>query len=297
MSITLTAGHARAVLYPHRGGLLSELSLAGNGSTRRKILWLPDDFSLTGNSWPGGGAPLLFPFAGRVFHQGKPFVYTYRDQVFSMPLHGFAYTMPWHIVATGSDYTLLQLEATAQTRAVYPFEFALQARYSLVPRRLTLDVQVQHRGPEASPMPVAIGWHPYFCTTFCTTNFQAVPELHTSARQEISVLKHGAAGQAQPIGAQRNGPISQPGLANLILAELAEPKAKLVDAAGRDGIVISWQPHELCRYLVLWSRDPLVFFCVEPWMGLPDAVHNGQGVVWLEAGQSLKLSFAVSTEV
>ena len=28
------------------------------------------------------------------------------------------------------------------------------------------------------------------------------------------------------------------------------------------------------------------FFCVEPWLGLPDAIHNGMGLRWLEAGET-----------
>ena len=35
-----------------------------------------------------------------------------------------------------------------------------------------------------------------------------------------------------------------------------------------------------------WSeRDDSDFYCVEPWLGLPDAIHNGQGLRWLEPGQ------------
>jgi galactose mutarotase-like enzyme len=28
------------------------------------------------------------------------------------------------------------------------------------------------------------------------------------------------------------------------------------------------------------------FYCVEPGLGLPDAIHNGMGLRWLEPGQT-----------
>lgn len=290
MSVLLTAGAARAVLLPSRGGLLSELELARKDGSQQKILWLPSDFAPEGDSWPGGGAPLLFPFAGRVFHQEQPFRYALQEQVFAMPLHGFAHNMAWQILASGPSHALLQLEATAKTRIAYPYDFVLRAHYQLTPQQLNLAIEVQHLGQHQQPMPVALGWHPYFCVAATGS----VPHLKTYARQEIPVLSNGAAGQVQSLDAKRNGPITQPGLANLILAELGEAQASLIDPISDDSISITWSPKELCRYLVLWSRDPATFFCVEPWMGLPDAVNNGQGVVWLDAGKSLSLRLAIT---
>ncbi|HEV3105187.1 MAG TPA: aldose epimerase, partial [Trinickia sp.] len=36
-----------------------------------------------------------------------------------------------------------------------------------------------------------------------------------------------------------------------------------------------------------WTEaDVSDFYCVEPWLGLPDAIHNGFGLRWLAPGQS-----------
>jgi galactose mutarotase-like enzyme len=63
---------SRATVLPQRGGLVSSLYL---GSAGRDLLWLPQNFDETASSWPGGGLPLLFPFAGRVWHQGELYRY------------------------------------------------------------------------------------------------------------------------------------------------------------------------------------------------------------------------------
>jgi aldose 1-epimerase len=36
-----------------------------------------------------------------------------------------------------------------------------------------------------------------------------------------------------------------------------------------------------------WTEGPdSDFYCVEPWLGLPDAIHHGQGLRWLQPGQT-----------
>ncbi|HEY4298912.1 MAG TPA: aldose epimerase, partial [Paraburkholderia sp.] len=38
------------------------------------------------------------------------------------------------------------------------------------------------------------------------------------------------------------------------------------------------------------------FYCVEPWLGLPDAIHNGMGLRWLEPGQTETAALRISVE-
>jgi galactose mutarotase-like enzyme len=293
MMLQLEADGATATLYPERGGLLAALALrAPRGGPARPLLWLPPDFSLGESGWPGGGAPLMFPFAGRVFHNGHPFQYALGGNVLNMPLHGFAYAMPWLASDVRPDSACLSLSAAASSRELFPFDFHIVARYQLAPSQLSVDVTVTHVGPSAQPMPVALGLHPYFTTD----GEAATPKLATSAAEEIQVLSSGAAGTASPLLPGRSGPITQAGLSNLILTRHAVPEAQLVFPSRGEALRIGWQPAERCRYVVLWSREPQRFFCVEPWMGLPDAVSNGAGVEWLPAGASLAVRFTVGLE-
>jgi len=47
------------------------------------------------------------------------------------------------------------------------------------------------------------------------------------------------------------------------------------------------------RYKILWAKPDLGFFCVEPWMALPDAVHHGDGCAFMKPTQSLILGFSI----
>ncbi|RWA55961.1 hypothetical protein AU476_05090 [Cupriavidus sp. UYMSc13B] len=45
----------------------------------------------------------------------------------------------------------------------------------------------------------------------------------------------------------------------------------------------SWPWHAVTTWTEAETSD---FYCVEPWVGLPDAIHHGQGLRWIEPGQS-----------
>ncbi|KAI3598567.1 Galactose mutarotase [Cupriavidus necator H850] len=37
--------------------------------------------------------------------------------------------------------------------------------------------------------------------------------------------------------------------------------------------------------MTTWSESATSdFYCVEPWVGLPDAIHHGQGLRWINQG-------------
>src|SRR5690242_3062358 len=100
-AIQLHAGVASATILPARGALVTDLKLAAKrqaSGRARAVLWMPSDFNADESGWPGGGLPLCFPFAGRVFHEGRPFEYEIGGAVRPMAIHGFAYGMPWSVV-------------------------------------------------------------------------------------------------------------------------------------------------------------------------------------------------------
>jgi galactose mutarotase-like enzyme len=56
------------------------------------------------------------------------------------------------------------------------------------------------------------------------------------------------------------------------------------------------RPNSVPWYAVTtWTEKPESdFFCVEPWLGLPDAIHNGLGLRWLEAGDTETASLRIT---
>lgn len=295
---TLTLRHrpvAEATLLPDRGGLLARLKLADGDGRPVELLWLPPAFHGNESGWPGGGAPICFPFAGRVFHEGQPFLYTLPTAsptaTWRMPLHGFAYALPWRLTGHDTQAAELTLASDERTRELYPFDFLLTARYELSPHALTLALRTEARGAvdgSDARMPLALGIHPFFRAPLAPSSSLAHCRLETGARDKIRVTAAGGAGKSSPFPESPDeaaARLTDKLLANLILADHAQPEAALIDADARLALRLRWESP--LSYLVLWRREGEGFQCVEPWMGLPDAVHNGEGVRWLAAGESV----------
>ena len=71
--------------------------------------------------WWTGHAPLLFPFVGR----SRGDACRLDGHEYPMPQHGFARHRDFALVERTEDGATFRLEADAQTRAVYPFDFRL----------------------------------------------------------------------------------------------------------------------------------------------------------------------------
>ena len=254
--------------------------------------------------------PLLFPFAGRVFHNGQALQYSLDNELLRMPLHGFAYAQPWEVVSATKSRATLRLKAGPRTRELYPFEFELTATYELSEQSLHTEVVVTNRGSRerdatgaSHKMPVAMGWHPYFHTPFVSDSAKtrpsadssAVMNLYTSASAQTRVTPVGGAGRTTAFPEAGDAPVTKLSdllLHNLILGHHKKPEAELHDGTNKLALKLNWS--ELNRYLVLWTKSGQGFHCVEPWMGLPDAVNNGEGVQWLSVGESLHYHFTLS---
>ncbi len=74
-----------------------------------------------------------------------------------LPIHGSAWQQPWQVIEHSERSALLRLES--QT----PFAYTAEQRFELDDGRLTIHLQVTHRGK--SPTWHGLGLHPYFPRT------------------------------------------------------------------------------------------------------------------------------------
>lgn len=296
MRITLVNNMARATILPERGGLLTSLVLPF-GYKSKEVLFMPDDFSEKESGWPGGGAPLMFPFAGRTFQAERPFFYDLGGTVYNMPLHGFSWAKPWAIKDSSEKSLLITQEDGPGTRQLFPFFWRQEARYTLHSDHIEINYEVTNLGALADSselMPVACGIHPYFA-------INAAPEktgLLCDATEAFQVTASGAAGKRSPHQPTQKMPmLSEPIYKNLILTGMAKKEAGLRDLDSGDEVKVSWNKDSVIKYVVLWRRNEDPFHCIEPWMGLPDAVSNGSGLRRLNKGETLQLVFRISSSV
>lgn len=231
--------------------------------------------------WWTGHAPLLFPFVGR----SRGDVYRFEGRDYPMPQHGFARRRVFDVVDRRGDAVTFRLEADAETRAVYPFDFRLDMRFAVEGAALRMTATVVNRGTGA--LPFSFGYHPAF----------AWPLPYDGAAEEHRVLFE----KAEPAPIRKVG--DEPGLiARESIASPVEGNLLAPAHAMFEGDALIWDRLESrslfwgvpggkglridfpdTPWLGLWQKPGAHYLCVEPWAGMADLVGFA-GDVWEKQG-------------
>jgi galactose mutarotase-like enzyme len=101
-------------------------------------------------------APNLFPIVGKLNGGG----YTYRDQAYALPQHGFARDQEFVCIEETGDTLTLELAANEETLKHFPFHFSLQVSYTLQDDVLKVSYTVFN--PDHKELFMSLGAHPAF---------------------------------------------------------------------------------------------------------------------------------------
>ena len=167
-----TTGAAAAVL-PSHGFNLFDLRLPAAGEPRPMVS-AADDFAENPRDGAGNGTPILFPFPNRV---GQA-TFAFQGRTYSLPanngpnaIHGFAVDAPWQVVEHKADANAASIigryqisQNSPQMLSHWPADAAIEVRYALAGRRLTMTITVSN--PTATDLPYGFGIHPYFRLPF-----------------------------------------------------------------------------------------------------------------------------------
>ena len=143
--ITITSGDLTARINPHGAELWSLTDAQG-----REYMTDADPAFWTGH------APLLFPIVGAL-NGGE---YRLGETTYALPKHGFARNSRFQLLAHDDHEARFALFDSEETRAVYPFAFALEIIFGLQGWTLAMDLAVTNRGDV--PLPFSLGFHPAF---------------------------------------------------------------------------------------------------------------------------------------
>jgi galactose mutarotase-like enzyme len=251
------------------------------------ILYWPDAADWSKPGLIRGGNPLLFPFIARQWVDGQ--VGLWRDAqgvVRDMPLHGFARDLPFAAqVDPQGDGVRMALADNAETRRIYPFSFRFEAVYRLAGER-TLDVELITTNTGAVRLPYCAGHHFYFALPHAQRGEATITLPRNVHRRQ---LPDGVTADAAP-GATRYR-FDDAQICDRFHCLDGEPDVpvRIEMPAQRRAIEIDLRrPGSAAWYAVTtWTLAPdSDFYCVEPWLGLPDAIHTGLGLRWLEPGET-----------
>jgi galactose mutarotase-like enzyme len=264
MADALQLSHAGDVasIVPARGALITRWRAGG-----KDRLYLDETTLADPTKNVRGGVPLLFPSPGKLA-DGR---YVRAGKAGAMKQHGFARDLPWTVTARDEASATLALSSSPETRAVFPWEFALTLRVTLSAGGLRLALDVSNPGTE--PLPFGFGIHPYFL-------------VGDKARATIST----AATRAFDNVTQTTGPFAGFHLGNgetdLHLLDHGSTTSTL--ALSNDERVTVRTSSEFGRWVV-WTLPGKEFVCLEPWTAPGNALNTGEGLISLAPGSSRAL--------
>lgn len=228
----------------------------------------------------GRHAPLLFPIIGRL----KGGQYTLGEKVWTIPTHGFARDTVFTLDQVEACQATFVLTHSPKTLEVYPFPFSLTVTYRLEGNQLIKSHRVENLGE--GELLYELGGHDGY----------RVPLSPGEAMADYAVVLPGMdtlepygmdgenmltpKGKAYPLEGGRIAltPATYGGLDTVILDQLPQRRAMLVDKAGRARVTVDFADFP---YLGLWTANKPFdtnYVCIEPWSTLPDAVFVGRGL-------------------
>jgi len=278
--LLLRNGAAEARIAPQHGGRLLDWQIGG-----RPLIHWPEQPDWTHPTKIRGGNPVLFPFLGRHYVDGV--LGRWRDgdgTVREVPMHGFARYEPFALVETADPNEVrMRLVENERTLPGYPFPFRFEVAYRLGPQSLEAEFLVTNTGTR--PLPYYAGHHFYF-------------EVDHRDRAEWRVeLPFRRTVTGDPVGNMIEGPapadtlLSAPELSDRIHVEPLASRFSLLHRPDGTGVEIDLAPAESIPWYAVttWTEHPdSDFYCVEPWLGLPNAIHHGQGLRRLAPGATEK---------
>ena len=235
----------------------------------------------------GRTSPVLFPLVG-CLNNGS---FRYDGKAYPMAKHGFAKDMEFELLRQTEDTLVFELKSTDETKAKYPFDFALELGYRLEENHVILSWKVTNCGEKE--MHFSIGGHPAF---LCPINNRGVQTEYKLLFDEKDKITSGIIGNGGTLSARTKDFILQDGMMD-ITADLFDEDALIIEHDQAHSVALcdsERHPYLTVRFdaplFGIWScpGKKAPFVCIEPWYGRCDAADFEGGWEEREWGNTLQ---------
>ena len=285
------------VIVPELGAVLTDLYFGG----KQIIDGYKKVAELKSLAW--GKSALLAPFPNRL----KDGVYKFDGQSYQFPLneenthtaiHGFAMAKKmkvetWH--CGEEEATVVCVYKDAGRRKAYPFPHHFRVCYQM--KKNTFSVKMAFKNAGKKPLPVGLGWHPYFQLGEDIGNHKLkLPKDFLWKKIEIDEQMIPTGKQADFLDFQRATKIGDTVLDNCFLLQKNNPKATRfeIQLSYEKQTLTYWQKlnegHDYVQFFTPPQRNSLA---IEPMSCNIDAFNNGNGLTILQPEATLHLECGI----
>ena len=261
MASTTISNNCLVVTVSDKGAELKSIKSADG----REYLWQGDP-----EFW-GRRSPVLFPFVGAVVNDQ----YTYQGKVYPSTQHGFARDKRFVLEKKADTALSYTLTSDEETKAIYPFDYALTIGYAIHNNILTVSWTVKNTGDET--MYYSIGGHPAFNLPEDCERENCFIMLDRTPRKMTAITDRYADGEVDVKDHVRVLPGHMIALDKDLFAKDAlvfendqVHKVALCDEDRKPFVEVEYE----APVIGIWSpyKDGCPFVCIEPWYGRCDSI-------------------------
>ena len=287
-------GNSTFLALPEKGARLMNWNIALADGSVRDVLYWPENADFADFPRVRGGNPILFPFNGRCFDRGEIFFWRAADGVRrAMPMHGIARQGDFKITRLNGHGFIAQFVPGEEARHGYPFDYEFTVTYLFEPLGLVCEFALTNLGRE--PLPWSAGHHFYFTLPWNDGTGRGDYAIRIPATKRMRQDTTGALIAGPQLQAEES--FANPQIVDCLHLGLRN-NAVTFGEKGRPGEVTVRlgtddvpAPHAT---FVTWTlADDSPFYCVEPWMGPPNAAEHKVGLSYVAPGDTQKFSVSV----
>lgn len=282
-----TVGASTYLAWPEVGARLLNWNLMFADGTVRDVIHWPESADMDALAKVRGGNPILFPFCGRTFYEGE--IFKWKDPqgtVRPMPIHGFARDGRFVIEQSNERGFVALLEPSAAAREAYPYQYEFRVRYRFDELSFTVDLMLTNN--DKRPIPWSAGHHFYFQLPWHAGLDRSSYRIVIPAKK---ALRHNSDGSLSPEKLVSDTfTFDDAELSDRIHTKLKSNTVAFGPLSGEEDIkiVIGAGPSvPPWTSVVTWTEKPdSPFYCVEPWMGPPNAAEHKNGLHYVDPGKT-----------
>ena len=228
------------------------VSVVHNGKER---LWQNDN-----GSW-SGHAPILFPFGGSC-------AMVVDGVEYPIPKHGVARRKEFALVGCSREEITFVLRADEETKAVYPFDFALFITYAVSGNTIKIAYKAVNEGKNT--MYAGFGSHESYALDGEVDEFEVEFEKDETFYALYADASSGKmTGKGKDFGAGKTLVLDREFMKTDTII-LSNVNSRTVWLKRRGGEVLARVSYPDFGNMLLWHPKDSRMVCVEPWQNLPD---------------------------
>ncbi len=288
-------GNSTFLAMPEKGARLMNWNITlGDGSVRDVLYW-PENADFGAFAKVRGGNPILFPFNARVFDRGDIHFWRAADGVRRpMPMHGIARQGDFEVTRLDARGFVAQFMPGAEARECYPYDYEYTVTYRFEPFGLSCEFALTNLGRE--PLPWSAGHHFYFTLPWSEGTTRSDYMIRVPATKRL---------RQDATGALVSGPKLKPdeSFANPELVDTLHTGLRhneiVFGEKNRPGDVVmqvgtTKVPHPNATVVTWTFADDSPYYCVEPWMGPPNAPEHKIGLHFVPPGETQRFAVRIA---